>query len=103
MNVLIVIPRTLKHLMDGRRQVELGIPSTADVGDVLQSLFSLYPKLKTAMANERRLVRQQMSLWLDERASQELARHGLGMREGDRLYLCAPAPEPAARSGLSRM
>lgn len=103
MNVLVIIPRTLKHLVDGRRQVELGVPSTADVGDILQSLFALYPKLKMAMASERRLVRQQMSLWLDERASRELAHHGLGLREGDRLFICAAKPEPAPHPGLSWM
>lgn len=98
MNVTVVVPKTLRGLLDGRRQVELGVPHTADIGDVLQTLLSLYPKLKTAMASDRRIGPQQLLVFMGERGSRDLARGQPGIRNGDRVYLCASAAEPARRA-----
>ena len=95
-----MLPRSLRLLLDGKRQVELGVPARADVGDVLQSLFMLYPKLRQVVSTERRVVRQQLMLWMGERATNDLAHQRSGLREGERLYLCALAPEPVRLPAL---
>ena len=56
MNVTVLVPRSLRTAVDGRVKLSLGLPPTADVGDLLEALFTLYPKLKQHMANDKGAV-----------------------------------------------
>ena len=58
MNVTVMIPRLLQPACEGRTRVELGVPPTSSVGDVVQTLMALYPGLRAFVANEKRPLRQ---------------------------------------------
>lgn len=58
MNVTVMIPRGLQAACEGRARVELGVPPTSSVGDVVQTLMALYPGLRAFVANEKRPLRQ---------------------------------------------
>ena len=87
MNVTVLVPSTLRSAVDGKHKLDLGVPAGAGVGDVLQTLLTLYPKLRSAMASETRLRRQQLTVVFEPRPGLR------GQREGVRVWLFAP---PAA-------
>jgi hypothetical protein len=58
MNVTIIIPKLLQAACEGRSRIELGVPPSSDVADVLQTLMALYPGLKAFVANERWPLKQ---------------------------------------------
>lgn len=58
MNVTVVIPRPLQGACEGRSRIELGVPPTSNVADVLQALMALYPGLRAFVANEKRPLKQ---------------------------------------------
>ncbi len=58
MNVTVMIPRGLQAACEGRARIELGVPPTSTVGDVVQTLMALYPGLRAFVANEKRPMRQ---------------------------------------------
>ena len=91
MNVTVLVPATLRAAVDGKHKLDLGVPAEAGVGEVLQTLLTLYPKLRAAMANETRPRRQQLTVVVEPRSMQR------GSRESVRVWLFAPAgsAEPA--------
>lgn len=58
MNVTVIIPRTLQPACEGRAKIELGVPPSSDLADILTTLMSLYPGLKAFVANEKRPMKQ---------------------------------------------
>jgi len=58
LNVTVIIAKPLQTACEGRSKIELGVPPTSDVADVLQTLMALYPGLKAFVANERRPMKQ---------------------------------------------
>jgi hypothetical protein len=58
LNITVIIPRTLQGACEGRAKIELGVPPHSDLGDILQTLISLYPGLRAFVANEKRPMRQ---------------------------------------------
>jgi hypothetical protein len=90
-NVTVLVPSTLRAAVDGKHKLDLGVPAGAGVGEVLQTLLTLYPKLRTALANEIRPRRQQLSVVFEPRPVLR------GSRETVRVWLFAPpgAAEPA--------
>jgi hypothetical protein len=58
MNVTVMIPRALQAACEGRARIELGVPPSSSVGDVVQTLMALYPGLRAFVANEKRPLRQ---------------------------------------------
>ncbi len=89
MNVTVLIPSSLKSALDGKRRVELGVPAGSGVGEVLQTLLTLYPKLARMVATEREHGRPGLTLFFEEATT----RHG--RREHARVWLFAPVAEPA--------
>ena len=53
MNVTIMVSKPLQAACDGRQRIELGVPNSTGIGDIIQTLLSLYPKLVRHMAHER--------------------------------------------------
>ena len=93
MNVTVLVPSTLRSAVDGKHKLDLGVPAGAGVGEVLQTLLTLYPKLRSAMASEMRLRRQQLTVVFEPRSALR------GGRDGIRVWLfAAPAPAGAGRS-----
>lgn len=89
MNVTVLVPNSLKSAVDGKRRVELGVPAGAGVGEVLQTLLALYPKLARRVATERQHGRQGLTLFFEEAGT----RHG--RRQHARVWLFAPSIETA--------
>lgn len=58
MNVTVMIPRPLQAACEGRTKIELGVPPSSSVGDVVQTLMALYPGLRAYVANEKRPLKQ---------------------------------------------
>ncbi len=58
MNITVIIPRTLQAACEGRSKIELGVPPSSDVADILTTLMALYPGLKAFVANEKRPLKQ---------------------------------------------
>ena len=99
MNVTIRIPPSLRTAVDGREVLNLGLPPTADVGDLVDTLLSLYPKLRAFMAGETKKDQTAISLFLSEPALKDLASRRKGLREGQVIYLVGGIPRrPVARS-----
>ena len=89
MNVTVMVPLTLKGAVDGRGRLDLGVPPFADLGDVLESLFRLYPKLALHMASEKRSARATLNLFVSEQMLKDFDRRRFALREGQMLYLSA--------------
>jgi hypothetical protein len=93
-NVTVLVPSTLRAAVDGKHKLDLGVPAGAGIGDVLQTLLTLYPKLRSALASETRLRRQQLTVVFEPRP----ALHG--SREGVRVWLfAAPGSTESAGAG----
>jgi hypothetical protein len=90
-NVTVLVPSTLRSAVEGKHKLDLGVPAGAGVGEVLQTLLTLYPKLRSAMANETRPRRQQLTVVVEPRPAHR------GQRDGVRVWLFAAAgtAEPA--------
>lgn len=82
MNVTVIIPRLLQPACEGRSKIELGVPPTSDVADVLQTLMALYPGLKQFVANEKRPNKQHFGV----------------AQAGRKLFLFAASAPSMARS-----
>jgi hypothetical protein len=50
----VVVPRALQAACEGRDHIDLGMPATSDLPDILATLFSLYPSLRSFVADDRR-------------------------------------------------
>jgi hypothetical protein len=57
-NITVIIPKTLQAACEGRAKIELGVPPSSDVADIITTLMTLYPGLKAFVANEKRPLRQ---------------------------------------------
>jgi hypothetical protein len=53
MNVTVHVPKHFQSACEHRSRLELGFPPAATVGDILDTVFSLYPGLKRFVANDR--------------------------------------------------
>jgi hypothetical protein len=89
LNVTVMVAPALRAVMEGRRQIQLGVPASADVGDVLETLLKLYPKLLQHVESDQKVVEASVSVFLGEQALADLAMRRSGLKEGTRLYLTA--------------
>lgn len=62
MNITVVVPKSLQAACEGRAKIELGVPPSSGIGDVVQTLMSLYPGLRAFVANEKRPMRQHFNV-----------------------------------------
>ena len=53
MNVTVHVSARLRGAVEGRRKLDLGLPPSADFGDLVQALLTLYPKLRAHLTAER--------------------------------------------------
>jgi hypothetical protein len=89
--ITVHVATALVPALDGRRRVDLGVPHGSELPHVLQTLFSLYPRLQAYLPNERRgKLGIQLSLMFRPRVS------GLSLRDGEPLFLVAGQPRRLA-------
>lgn len=62
MNVTVVVPKQLQPACEGRARIELGVPPASSVGDVVQTLMTLYPGLRAFVANEKKPLKQHFNV-----------------------------------------
>jgi hypothetical protein len=103
LDVTVVVPPPLRSLFEGRREITLGVPSTSGVGDVVEVLLSLYPRLGQHLAGDRRPTGGfYVHLALTAHALEELAAGGTGLSSGGRLLLFVLSrPSPGRQAGAS--
>ncbi|PTL77949.1 hypothetical protein [Vitiosangium sp. GDMCC 1.1324] len=101
LDVTVVVPPPLRALFEGRREVTLGVPSTTTVGEILETLLRLYPRLSQHFAGDQPVSGGfYVQLALDEPSLKELASGGTGLSTGGRLVLfCLSRPSPGVRPG----
>lgn len=87
MNVTVHVASALVPAFEGRRQVSLGLPPSADVGDLVQALLALYPRLGQHLIDDRRETPVQVRLLADIPEGR-----GVRVREGQQVYLVADQP-----------
>ncbi|MFB1481416.1 hypothetical protein [Corallococcus sp. RDP092CA] len=85
----------LRGAFDGRRELSLGVPATADVGDVVEALLRLYPRTQKLLAGDGgEAGGPYLHLAMDEASARELSPGGGGMAGGCRLYVFALSRPP---------
>jgi len=91
-NVTVMLPRSLRGAVEGRDRLSLGLPPSADVGDLLEALLTLYPKLRAHQASDFRSHPEHLNLSV---AAASLRDGGgrLPLKEGQTLYLSASQPK----------
>jgi hypothetical protein len=97
LEVSVVVAPALRGVFEGRRELSLGLPARADLGDVLESLFKLYPRARQYLLGERGGSGLYLHIALDERAAEELTRGGGGLSTGLKLYFFALSRAPGPR------
>ncbi|MCP3138389.1 hypothetical protein [Pyxidicoccus xibeiensis] len=95
--VTVVVAPALRGAFEGRRLVSLGVPDGAGVGEVLESLFKLYPRARQYLLGERGGSGPFLHVAMDERSAEELARGGGGLSAGLKLYVFALSGPPRGR------
>lgn len=81
----VVVPNVLKGAVDGRGQLTLGFPPAATVGDVVETLLRLYPRLSQHMLDERKPAQAGLGAFLAGQPGRP--------RDSFRLYLFMPPPK----------
>ncbi len=87
MNVTVHIPASLGAAFEGRRTLQLGVPKGAELADVLQTLFTLYPRVYFLLPHEGPGARVQLSLFTEPQVARTLR-----LREGQPLVLVGTQP-----------
>lgn len=101
LDVTVVVPPSLRPLFEGRREVTLGVPASTTVGEILETLLRLYPRLRQHFAGDTPVTGGLfVQLALDEASLEELASGGTGLSTGGRLILFSLSrPSPGVRPG----
>ena len=87
MNVTVHIPPPLVSVFEGRRVLTLGVPEGAELADLLQTLFALYPKAWFLLPHEGAQPRVQLSLF-----TEPWPEGPLKLREGQPVVLTCAQP-----------
>lgn len=96
MNVTVMVPKSLRPSVEGKVKVNLGLPPSANVGDLLEALFTLYPKLKQHVASDKNAKANHLTLFAADSPFKDGPRWRIGLREGQTLYLSAAQPKRLA-------
>jgi hypothetical protein len=100
LNVTVLVSNTLRTAVDGRTRLDLGLPPQATLGELMETLLKLYPKLYRYLVSDRSAEHSTLSLWP---ASPQGKRSGRpGLRDGLTLCLTAPRPLTGARARSAR-
>jgi len=86
----VLVPRTLRQAVEGRKRIELGVPPSSQVGDVVATLLTLYPKLRQYVADERRPHAPGFLVSFGKPSRRDDAQ---SLSEGSTLYLFSSIPK----------
>jgi hypothetical protein len=97
LDITVVVAPSLRAAFEGRLIVTLGVPASATMGDVLESLLRLYPRTQSLLAGDRGAPGgRYLHVALDEHSSRELARGRRGLAAGHKVFLFALSRPPAS-------
>jgi hypothetical protein len=97
LDITVVVAPPLRNAFEGRARVTLGLPATADIGDVVETLLRLYPRTRSLLAGDGGLPGgRYMHLVLDGSASPEEAPSRTGLAPGHRVFVFALSRPPAS-------
>jgi hypothetical protein len=98
LDITVVVAPSLRPAFEGRLVVTLGMPASATMGDVLESLLRLYPRTQALLAGDRGAPGgRYLHVALDEHSSRELAQGKPGLAAGHKVFLFALSRPPAGR------
>ncbi|CAM3421166.1 hypothetical protein G4177_36810 [Corallococcus sp. ZKHCc1 1396] len=85
----------LRGAFDGRRELTLGVPAAAGIGDVVEALLRLYPRTRALLAGDGgEPGGLYLHVALDAASARELATGEVGLPTGCRLYVFALSRPP---------
>ncbi len=102
LDVTVVLAPPLRPFFEGRRELSLGLPADAGVGEVFEALLTLYPRARLLLAGDAPATGGHcVHLALDAHAFAELAAGGTGLSTGRRLVLfrLSRPPSPGVPAG----
>jgi hypothetical protein len=102
LDITVVVAPPLRSAFEGRSLVSLGLPATADLGEVVETLLRLYPRTRSLLAGDRGPVGgRYMHLVLDAPSIQEPARGRAGLAAGHKVFVFALSrPVAGSQTGL---
>lgn len=102
LDITVVVAPPLRSAFDGRARVILGLPETADLGEVVETLLRLYPRTRSLLAGDRGPPGgRYMHLVLDAPSLHEPVPGLAGLSAGHKIFLFALSRPPASsRPGL---
>lgn len=96
-DITVVVAPTLRSAFEGRSQVSLGLPSSADMGDVVETLLRLYPRTRSLLAGDGGMPGgRYMHLVLDGDAVQPPAQARGSLSAGHKIFIFALSRPPAS-------
>ena len=98
LDITVVVAPSLKSAFEGRLVVTLGVPATANMGDVVETLLRLYPRTQALLAGDRGAPGgRYLHVAMDEHSSRNLALGGGGLAAGHKVFVFALSRPPASR------
>ncbi|MBN1204965.1 MAG: hypothetical protein JXB05_08575 [Myxococcaceae bacterium] len=93
LDIIVEVAPPLRNAFEGRSQVSLGVPATAELGDVMESLLRLYPRTRAFLAGDHggtsgRYMHVALGAPLGS---------GQGLARGHKLFVFALSRSPASR------
>jgi hypothetical protein len=102
LDITVVVAPPFRSAFEGRSLVSLGLPATADVGEVVETLLKLYPRTRSLLAGDRGPAGgRYMHLVLDAPPSQEPDTGRSGLAAGHKVFVFALSrPVAGNQTGL---
>lgn len=102
LDISVVVAPPLRNAFEGRSVVSLGLPATADLGDVVETLLRLYPRTRSLLAGDRGTPGGRfMHLVVDGSAIREGAPGPGGLAVGHKIFIFAlTRPPPSNQPDL---
>lgn len=102
LDITVVVAPPLRSAFEGRSLVSLGLPATADLGEVVETLLRLYPRTRGLLAGDRGTPGgRYMHLVLDAASIHEPAGGRAGLAAGHKVFVFALSrPVAGKQTGL---
>ena len=96
-DITVVVSPTLRNAFEGRSLVSLGLPSSANMGDVVETLLRLYPRTRSLLAGDGGMPGSRyMHLVLDVDAVRHPAQARGSLAAGHKVFVFALSRPPAS-------
>ena len=97
LDITVVVAPPLQSAFDGRSHVSLGLPASADVGELVETLLRLYPRTRSLLAGDRGTPGgRYMHLVLDAPSLHMPVQGRAGLAAGHKVFLFALSRPPAS-------